>query len=587
MLEALPNESQKLRDANITDVIKDFEIVQRDGHDVARIAVRGRDVLSNPLINCGTAFTTEQREALGLTGLLPRAVVALPEQVRRTYCQYEQEPTDLAKNIFLLAMQDRNETLFYRLFTEHIEEMLPIVYTPTIGTAIQEYSHWFHKPRGIFLDIDNPDGIKTAFEESGKSSDDVDLIVVTDSEGILGIGDQGVGGVSIAVGKLSVYIAAAGIRPERVLPIVLDTGTNNLDLLNDPAYLGLRHARVRGELYDQFIDRFVQEVTEFYPHALLHWEDFAAGNATRILEHYRDEICTFNDDIQGTAGVVVAAILAGIRRSGVSLSDQRIVIHGAGTAGVGIANLLIDIMASQGMDRDKARRQFWCLSSKGLLRQGYPMRDFQEPFGRPAAELKGWKLDHAGHYNLADVVRNVKPTVLIGSSAQPGAFTESIVRDMGASCERPIIMPLSNPTPKAEAKPADILEWTQGRALIATGSPFDPVEFDGVEYQIAQANNALIFPGIGLGVTCCQASRVTDTMIGAAAQALAERVTDRSPGAPILPTVNQLRSISSRVAIAVANQAEQEGLAQRKLENPIQQISSAMWQPVYPEIEVI
>jgi len=465
--------------------------------------------------------------------------------------------------------------------------MLPIIYTPTIGLAIQEYSHWFHKPRGIYLDIDNPDGIQAALQASGKGPDDIDLVVVTDSEGILGIGDQGVGGVAITVGKLSVYVAAAGIHPNRVLPVVLDTGTDNLDLLNDPAYLGVRHARVRGERYDAFIEKFVGEVTERFPQALLHWEDFAAGNAHRILNRYRDEICTFNDDIQGTAGVVVAAVLAAIRTSHTRLADQRIVIHGAGTAGVGIAHLLLDIMVSQGIDRDQAIRQFWGLSSRGLLIEGGKLRDFQAPFARPADEVAGWKLDTLGHYELADVVRNVHPTILIGTSAQPGTFTEEIVRDMASHTDQPIIMPLSNPTTKAEALPSDVLEWTGGRALIATGSPFDPVELNDTRYEIAQANNALIFPGIGLGVISCRASRVSDTMIGAAAQAVASAVTDRSPGASLLPAMTQLRSISARVAVAVAEQARREGLAQRHLDNPIQQVYDAMWQPVYPEVEVI
>lgn len=566
---------------------KDFEILQRDGRDIARIACRGRDVLNNPMINLGTAFTTEQRDALGITGLLPKAVITLDAQVKRVYRQYAHEPSDLAKYNYLTAMQDRNETLFYRVVTENIEELLPIIYTPTIGLAIAEYSHWFHKPRGIYLDIDNPDDIQAALRASGKSADDVDLIVVTDSEGILGIGDQGVGGVAITVGKLSVYVAAAGIHPNRVLPVVLDTGTDNLDLLNDMAYLGVRHARVRGERYDAFIERFVDEVTALFPQALLHWEDFAAGNAHRILKQYRDQICTFNDDIQGTAGVVVAAVLAAIRTSRTRLADQRIVVYGAGTAGVGIANLLLDSMVSEGIDREQAMSQFWGLSSSGLLIEGGRLREFQAPFARSPDELRSWKLDTPGHFELADVVRNVQPTILIGTSAQSGAFTEDIVREMAAHVDRPIIMPLSNPTAKAEARPADLLAWTNGRALIATGSPFDAVELNDTTYEIAQANNALIFPGIGLGVITCRASRVSDTMIAAAAQAIASAVTDFGEGTSLLPAMTQLRSISAQVAVAVVRQAQREGLAQRELENPIQQVYDAMWQPEYPEIEVV
>ncbi len=561
--------------------------MRRNGRDVARISVRGRDVLSNPMINFGTAFTTQQREALGVNGLLPSAVTGMDAQLRRVYRQFEHEPTDIAKYIYLTTMQDRNETLFYRLLTDNIEEMLPIVYTPTIGRAIQEYSHWFHKPRGIYLDIDHPESIRHALLADGKGADDIDLIVVTDSEGILGIGDQGVGGVAITVGKLSVYVAAAGIHPHRVLPVVLDTGTNNLDLLNDPAYLGVRHARMRGEQYDEFVAKFVAEVGACFPNALLHWEDFAASNAHRILQRYRDEICSFNDDIQGTAGVVVAALLSAVRTSRTRLSDHRIVIHGAGTAGIGIANLLVDVMVRQGMNRADAMRRFWGLSSRGLLVEGGRLRDFQVPFARPADEWTAWDLDEPGEYGLADVVRNVRPTILIGTSAQAGSFTASVVREMASHTERPIIMPLSNPTSRAEATPADLLEWTDGAALIATGSPFAPVGHGGTTFEIAQANNALIFPGIGLGVITSRASRVTDTMIAAAATAVANAVTDRRLGASLLPAMTQLRAISARVAVAVAEVAEAEGLAGRHLENPIQEVYDAMWQPSYPETEAV
>lgn len=566
---------------------KDFELVRRDGRDIARISCRGRDVLNNPMINFGTAFTTEQRAALGITGLLPHAVISMDAQLRRVYRQYSLEPSPIAKYLYLNTMQDRNEILFFRLLTENIEEMLPIVYTPTIGQVIQEYSHWFHKPRGIYLDIDNVDGIRDALKATGKHPQDIDLVVVTDSEGILGIGDQGVGGVAITTGKLSVYVAAAGIHPDRVLPVVLDTGTDNLDLLNDPAYLGVRHARVRGEQYDAFVTRFVEEVTECFPDALLHWEDFAADNAHRILNRFRDEICTFNDDIQGTAGVVVAAILSAIQTNHSNLADQRIVVHGAGTAGVGIANLLVDIMVSQGIARDEAMKQFWGLSSRGLLVAGGRLRDFQVPYARPADELSDWVTETPGHYSLADVVHNVKPTILIGTSAQAGAFTEPIVREMAAHCPRPIIMPLSNPTARAEALPSDLLAWTDGQALIATGSPFQPVNHAGTSYEIAQANNALIFPGIGLGVITSRASRITETMIAAASKAIATAVTDRRQGSSLLPAMNQLRAISARVAVAVAEAAASEGLARRHLENPIQDVYDAMWQPRYPDIEVV
>ena len=483
-------------------------------------------------------------------------------------------------------MMDRNEVLFYRLLTEHLEEMLPIVYTPTIGQAIEEYSHWYHRPRGIYLSIDDPDNIETALSNYGHGPDDVDLIVVTDSEGILGIGDQGVGGVAITVGKLSVYTAAAGINPMRVLPVVLDVGTDNLDLLNQEGYLGVRHARVRGPQYDEFVDRFVRTARGMFQHAMIHWEDFGAANAHRLLQKYRGEICTFNDDIQGTAAVVVAAVLSAVARTGGRLADQRIVVHGAGSAGVGIADLLVDAMVAQGVPRKDALASFWGLGSRGLLREGARMRDFQQPYARPASELTDWVLDVPGRFTLADVVRNVRPTILIGTSAQPASFTEAIVREMSAHCPNPIIMPLSNPTSKAEALPGQLLEWTGGRALIATGSPFAPVQHEGTDYTIAQANNALVFPGIGLGVLTSRARLVSDGMIAAAAQAVADVVSDRTPGASLLPSIAHLRAVSSKVAVAVVNAAIEEGLAEAEIDNPIQAVFEHMWQPAYPPIEV-
>ncbi|WP_130865140.1 NAD-dependent malic enzyme [Acidipropionibacterium timonense] len=564
-----------------------FEFVDTPEGEVVRIGARGSEVLSNPLINRGTAFTAEERRALGLSGLMPSGVMDMSDQLKRVYAQYCTQPDPLSKYLYLNTMHDRNEVLYFRLLSEHIEEMLPIVYTPTIGQAIQEYSHWYHRPRGVYLSIDDPDGIESALTSMGHGPDDVDLIVATDSEGILGIGDQGVGGVAITVGKLAVYTAAAGIHPHRVLPVVLDVGTDNLDLLNDEGYLGVRHARVRGQRYDDFIDRYVETATRLFPHAMLHWEDFGASNAMRILHKYREEHCTFNDDIQGTAAVVLAALVSAVKASGTRLTDHRIVVHGAGSAGIGIANLTLRLMTQMGIDEHEARTHFWGLGSRGLLREGLRMRDFQEPYARPAGELAGWKLDVPGRYGLADVVRNVRPTILIGCSAQSGAFDERIVRMMAGDCERPIIMPLSNPTSKAEALPSDILEWTDGRALIATGSPFEPVPYHGVTYHIAQANNALIFPGVGLGVIASRARLVSQGMIAAAAQALSSVDMSRERGASVLPDIDQLRPISARVAIAVAQAAADEGLAQVELGNPVQTIFDTMWRPVYPRIEVV
>lgn len=539
------------------------------------------------MINQGTAFTHEERAALGITGLLPGGVMSMEEQIRRVYKQYQSEPTNLAKYTYLNSMRDRNEFLFYRLLTDHIEEMMPIIYTPTIGEAIQEYSHWFHRPRGIYLDIDNPELIESSLLQDRTPAEDIELIVVTDSEGILGIGDQGVGGVAITIGKLSVYVAAAGVHPHHVLPVVLDTGTDNLDLLSDPAYLGVQHPRVRGEEYDEFINKFVKAVKKLFPNAMLHWEDFAAGNATRILNRYRDEICSFNDDIQGTASVVVAAILSAIRSSGTKICEQQIVINGAGSAGIGIANQLVNVMMTEGISEKEARSKFWGLSSRGLLVEDGVLRDFQAPFARSREEVSGWDVENPRKITLAEVVENTQPTILIGTSAQAGAFTEKIVKKMAEKVERPIIMPLSNPTTKAEATPEDLINWTDGRALIATGSPFNPVEYKSTTFHIAQANNALVFPGIGLGVIVCKAEKVSDNMIAAASSAVANAVTDRRLGASLLPPINHLRSISAQVAIAVVEAAKAEGLARKEVPSPIEEVYKNTWKPIYPKVEVV
>lgn len=558
-----------------------------DGVETVQIAVRGRQVLARPMLNFGPGFSLEERHALGLVGLLPPAVNTLTEQVRRVYEQFRSQPDALSKYVFLNGLQDLNEILYYRLVAEHLEEMLPIIYTPTVGEAIQKFSSTFDRPRGIYLSIDDAGSMDEALAAHGQGPEDVDLVVVTDSEGILGIGDQGVGGIRIAVGKLAVYTTAAGIHPLRGIPVVLDVGTDNLDLLNDPSYLGARHARVRGERYDAFIAQFVDAVQRHFPHALLHWEDFGADNAHRILETYQEEHCSFNDDIQGTAAVVAGAVLAAVEAKGERLSDQKIVVHGAGTAGIGVADLLRDIMVGEGLTPQEAERRFWGLGSRGLLHTGAPMRAFQERYARPESEVAGWTGRSRGRYDLAEVVRNVRPTVLIGTSARPGAFTETIVRDMAAGCERPVIMPLSNPTARSEAVPEDLLAWTDGRAMIATGSPFAPVQHGGTTFEIAQANNALVFPGIGLGTVAVRATRVTDGMIAAAARALAERTSAARRGAPLLPSMSQLRSVSAAVAIRVAEAAMEEGVATRELPRPLHDIYQLMWQPVYPRVEVV
>jgi len=564
----------------------DLETTSRDA--VLRISARGRLVLVHPMANRGTAFALDEREQLGLSGLLPSRVTTIEEQLRRTYAQYSRSPSPLAKFIQLTQLRDRNEVLFYRLLSEHLEEMLPIIYTPTIGEAIERFSHEYTGARAVFLSIDHPELVEQSLRDFELDADDVDLVVATDSEGILGIGDQGIGGVQIAIGKLGVYTAAAGIHPRRAIPIVLDVGTDNLGLLNSDLYLGERHARVRGERYDEFIDLFVQTVTKLFPNAMLHWEDFGAGNAHRILNRYTDQICTFNDDIQGTAAVVLAAVLAAVRLTGVPLAEHRVMIYGAGTAGVGVADLIREAMRRAGLSDDDAYGQFWAFNSRGLIVEGGKgVRDFQRPYARARADVAGWTVADPARISLAEAVREVRPTILIGTSAQHGAFTEDVVQAMAEHCEQPIIMPLSNPTSRAEAQPSDLLEWTDGQALIATGSPFGTIRHGEIYHTIAQANNALIFPGLGLGVSVVRAERVTAEMIYAAADALAGLMNEYRPGASLLPSMSDLRVVAATIAKAVAETAQAQGLARRPLTNPIADIYQRMWKPEYPRLEIL
>ncbi|MGE6309890.1 MULTISPECIES: oxaloacetate-decarboxylating malate dehydrogenase [Bacillus cereus group] len=550
--------------------------------------LRGVEVLSTPLLNKGVAFTQEEREELGLKGLLPPAVLTLDEQARRAYEQFCSQPDDLLKNVYLTALHDRNEVLFYRILTEHLREMLPIVYTPTVGVAIQRYSHEYRKPRGIYLSVNDPSGIEEAFSNIGATAENIDLVVVTDGEGILGIGDWGVGGINIAIGKLAVYTAAVGIDPSRVLPVILDVGTNREDLLNNPFYIGNRHPRVTGEAYDEFIDTFVQAVGNKFPKALLHWEDFSSRNARKILDKYRHDVCTFNDDIQGTGAVSLAAVLSAVKASGVPLNEHRVVVFGAGTAGIGIADQVRDALVRVGLSEQEAHERFWCIDRNGLITDNMEdLLDFQAPYARKEAEVKDWKQSDA--IGLAEVVKYVKPTILIGTSTVAGAFKEEIIKEMASHVERPIILPMSNPTPLAEAKPVDLIEWTEGRALVATGSPFDPVTYNGVTYVIGQSNNALIFPGLGLGTIVVRASVMTDGMFAAAAEAVASMVDTSQPGAPILPEVEELRNISEMVAIEVAKVAVAEGVARENLsDNDIKiAVKESIWKPEYRQIKAV
>ena len=555
-----------------------------------RTTLRGRQVLSDSRINKGTAFADDERRDLGVTGLIPSGHVTLDQQVNRVYAQYLQQSTDLAKNVYLTDVHDRNEVLFYRLLTSHLSEMLPIVYTPTVGQAIEQYSHEYRRPRGVYLSVDHPELIESSLRAAGLEADDVDLVVATDAGAILGIGDWGVGGIHIAVGKLAVYTAAGGINPNRALPVMLDVGTDRQSLLDDPLYIGNRHPRVPAADYDRFMDAFVGAVTRLFPRALLHWEDIGVSNARRLLERYRHRLLTFNDDIQGTGAVNLAAVLAAVRAAGTALAEHRIVIFGAGTAGTGIADQLSAAMLALGMTREQASARFWAVDRPGLLTTKTPgLSDSQRRYARDHAEVADWPADQpGGGSSLAEVVTRIHPTILIGTSTVAGAFTEPIVREMAAHAKRPIILPMSNPTSLCEAAPADLIRWTQGQALVATGSPFEPVDYAGTRYVIGQANNALIFPGLGLGVIAARAARVTDHMLAAAAHAVAALVDTSAAGSELLPRVESLRETSVAVAAAVATAAAEEGVsATDPGEHLEDRIRALMWEPVYRPVRPV
>jgi malate dehydrogenase (oxaloacetate-decarboxylating) len=558
--------------------------VWADSDGTWRTTLRRRQVLADPRINKGTAFSDSERAALGLIGLIPPGHMTLDEQVDRVYAQYRRQTTDLARNVLMTEVHDRNEVLFYRLLAGHLSEMLPIIYTPTVGQAIENYSHEYRRPRGIYLSVDRPHLIETSLRAAGLGADEVDLIVATDAGAILGIGDWGVGGIHIAVGKLAVYTAAGGIDPNRALPVMLDVGTDRQSLLDDPLYIGNRHPRVPAADYDAFMDAFVGTVRRLFPQALLHWEDIGVSNARRLLERYRGSMLTFNDDIQGTGAVNLAAVLAAVRATGIKLADHRVVIFGAGTAGVGIADQLTAALTAGGLTREQAASRIWALDRAGLLIAGQPgLSDQQQRYARDPADVPGWEHDpDLGGIGLAEVVRRVHPTILIGTSARGGAFSEAIVTELAAHASRPVIMPMSNPTSLAEARPADLIRWTGGRALVAAGSPFGPLDYEGTRYVIGQANNALVFPGLGLGAIAARAARVTDGMLSAAAHAVAGLVDTVTHGAPLLPQVETLRDTSLAVATAVAQAAAADGVARRPLSGDIAgQVAALMWQPAY------
>jgi malate dehydrogenase (oxaloacetate-decarboxylating) len=555
-----------------------------------RTTLRGRQVLTDPRINKGTAFSDQERRELGVTGLIPSGHVTLDQQVARVYAQYQRQSTDLARNVLLTEVHDRNEVLFYRLLSSHLSEMLPIVYTPTVGQAIKNYSLEYRRPRGVHLSVNHPDLIETSLRAPDMGPDEVDLIVATDAGAILGIGDWGVGGMHIAVGKLAVYTAAGGIDPNRTLPVMLDVGTDRQSLLEDPLYIGNRHKRVPADVYDSFLDSFVGAVRKLFPRALLHWEDIGVSNARRLLERYRERMLTFNDDIQGTGAVNLAAVLAAVRATRERLCRHRIVIFGAGTAGTGIADQLCAALLADGLAEAEARARVWTIDRSGLLTaDSAGLTESQRRYARDPAEVAGWEVDPAlGGIGLAEVVRRVHPTVLIGTSTRPGAFTKDIITEMAAHTARPVVLPMSNPTELAEAAPGDVIRWTDGRALVAAGSPYGPVDFGGTRYAIGQANNALVFPGIGLGVIASRASRVTDGMLAAAAHAVAELVDTSAPGAALLPPVETLRETSVVVAAAVAQAACADGVAPAGQEGDIRErVRALMWQPAYRPVRPV
>lgn len=547
---------------------------------------RGLAVLNSPLLNKGTAFTADERTALGLTGLLPPDIGTLEGQARCAYNQYERLPDALSKNIYLTALHDRNEVLFYRLFSENLREMIPIVNDLTVGLAMEQYHHECRRPRGVYLSIDHADRIEEAFASFGAGSGDIDLILATDAEKVLGIGDWGIGGIEVSIGKLAIYTAAGGIDPGRAIPVMLDVGTDRASLLDDPTYIGNRHPRIRGERYDAFIEAYVKTVTSLFPHALLQWEDLAPANGRRILEKYRDRVCVFNDDMQGTGAIALAAAISAVRVCGTPLRNQRIVIFGCGTAGIGIADQIRDAMVCEGLSKEGAAARFWCVDRQGLLTgdMAGQLPGHQAAYARPAAECSGWHREGDG-ISLAEVVRRVKPTMLVGASTVGGAFTEAIVREMAAHTERPIIFALCQPRARAAANPADLIAWTDGRALIATGSPFSPVTFKGVTYVIGQLNSAMLYPGLALGAIVSRARRISVGMFTAAAGAVSSLVAVRLPGASLLPHVDDLRSVAATVAVAVADAAVIEGLAGVKLDDIVQEVQDAMWQPEYRHVQ--
>ena len=524
------------------------------------IPFSGPNLLETPLLNKGSAFSQNERENFNLTGLVPPRFETIEEQVERCYQQYSSFNDNLNKHIYLRAIQDNNETLYYRLVRDHLEEMMPIIYTPTVGDACEKFSDIYRSSRGLFISYEDRYQIDDILRNATKGK--VKVIVVTDGERILGLGDQGIGGMWIPIGKLSLYTACGGISPAYTLPVMLDVGTNNEKLLNDPMYMGARHKRIGQDEYDEFLGLFIDAVKRRWPSVLLQFEDFAQPNAMPLLKRYRDEICSFNDDIQGTASVTVGSLLAACRVKGAKLSEQKVVFVGAGSAGCGIAEQIISQMVAEGASSEQARSQIYMVDRFGLLSEGMGgLRDFQAALVQSKDVLKEWS--YSGEFaSLLDVMHCAKPDILIGVSGQPGLFTEQVIKTMYQGCDRPIIFPLSNPSKQVEATPQDVITWTQGQAIVATGSPFAPFEFEGKEFKIPQCNNSYIFPGIGLGVIAAKATRITDAMLSVSSEMLAESSPRANSGkGSLLPALTEIETLSKRIAFAIAKKAIEEGVA--------------------------
>lgn len=552
-----------------------------------KIKEKGIDLLKCPLFNKDTAFNASEREIFDLDGLLPPHIETIEQQLVRCYSAYKNKDTDIGRHIYLRALQDRNETLFYHFVRAHLKEMMPIIYTPVVGDACKQFSQIYRQPRGLFISYAQKDRIVDLLDNSPLHME-VKVIVVTDGERILGLGDQGVDGMGIPIGKLSLYTACGGIAPEHTLPIALDVGTNNSERRQHPEYLGWRHERITGEEYDEFVELFIRAIEKVYPGVLLQFEDFAQTHAAPLLKRYRDRLCTFNDDIQGTAAVCVSALLSASSVIGTKLSDHRIAVVGGGSAGCGMSSMLIKAMIKEGLSEEEARERFYVIDRYGLLDETMTLLNFQKPFARPVDSLKDFEKNEEGHIQLASVIKKVKPTILLGVSAQPGLFTKELITMMADYCEHPIIFPMSNPTSKCEAHPVDLINWTKGKALVATGSPFEPVDYEGKTHHIAQSNNSYIFPGLGLGIVAVKARHVSDEMLMKASLTLSEQspaLSDKTE--PLLPRLDDILDVSKKIAFAVGKMAVSQGHADKHTDEEIMKaIEDTFWEPSYIDYEL-